>query len=297
MDSEGSSASADFRRRGKTDSAGVSPRSFNAVNGSDAVGGGDIPCDACSSCVKIDKNTHPDVKLVACGGRAGDIVVEQIRALIKDITLKPYEGRHKVFIVEEAHLMNAAAANSFLKTLEEPPPDSVLILITERPSDLEPTIASRCQIIRVRPMKTDVLAGILAEEYGLAAEKAKCLARICDGRIGKALSRGGEILAARDEALEKFSDDGFIERLASGDKDALIGELSILAGWYRDILVYKATEDADFIVNFDRISDIKREEKLRRSDELLKMFEDVVTAQERLKNNVNPKIVMAGIFG
>lgn len=256
----------------------------------------DFPCDACASCVKIDKSVHPDVKLLTYGGKGGDIIIDEIRKLEREIIFKPYEGRYKVFIIEDAHRMNAAAANSFLKTLEEPPLNSVLILITEKPSDLVPTIASRCQIIRVKPLSAEDLARVLASEYGIGREKAESLARICEGRIGKAITYGDEILTRRDRALERFSDDKLIENFNAGDREGLIYDLSLLAGWYRDILVYKATQDRNLVINFDRVDDIKREEKLSRADELLAMFENVLKAKDEIQNNINPKLALSAIL-
>lgn len=228
----------------------------------------DFPCGTCVSCAKIDKGIHPDVKLLTYGGRGGDIIIEQIRGIENEIILKPYEGRYKVFIIEDAHLMNTAAANSFLKTLEEPPANSVVILITERPSDLPPTIASRCQIIRVKPLSTEELAKALTAEYGVN----------------------------RDKVLKRFSDDKFVESVNSGERESLIDGLSLLAGWYRDILVYKVTRDGRLVINFDRFEDIKREEKLSGMNELLTTLENVLKARNEIENNVNPKLALSVMF-
>lgn len=220
-----------------------------------------LPCDACNSCMKIDKDIHPDVKSTAPGGKGGDIVIDEIRKIGSEIILKPYESRYKVFIIKDAHLMNAAAANSFLKTLEEPPANSVLILITESPGGLVPTIASRCQIIRFKPAGAD---DVIPDE--------------------------------RDNILKKFTDDKFIENFNLGNRDSIVGDLSILAGWYRDILVYGSTGDMSLVKNFDRIDDIRREEKTVRQGELLLRFENVLKALEAIKNNVNPKLALSALL-
>ncbi len=220
-----------------------------------------FPCDVCNSCMKTDKDIHPDVKSVASSSRGGEIVIGEIRKIESEIILKPYEGRYKVFIIKDAHLMNAAAANSFLKTLEEPPANSVLILITERPSDLALTVASRCQIIRFRPAGADA---VIPEQ--------------------------------RDNILRNFTDDKFIENFNSGDREDIAADLSILAGWYRDILVYKVTEDTSLVKNFDRIDDIRREEKAARPGELLVRFENILKAREAIKNNVNPKLALSALL-
>lgn len=227
-----------------------------------------FPCDKCAACAKIDKGIHPDVKSLTYGGKGGDIIIEQIRGIENEIILKPYEGRYKVFIIEDAQLMNTAAANSFLKTLEEPPANSVVVLITERPGDLPPTIASRCQIIRVKPLSAEDTAKTFTAEYG----------------------------ANRDKVLKKFCDGKFIENFNSDDREHLPGDLLLLAGWYRDILVYKMTQDKTLVVNSDRFDDIKKEEKLSGVNELLTALENVLKAKNQIENNVNPKLALSAIL-
>ena len=115
----------------------------------------DDACDSCASCKKINKDVHPDVKWLNKDGKSSQIKIDQIRRLEKQIALKPYEAKYKVFIIKDASFMTVEAANSFLKTLEEPPPNSVLILIAERPRDLFATIVSRCQLIRIKPLSVE----------------------------------------------------------------------------------------------------------------------------------------------
>jgi DNA polymerase-3 subunit delta' len=256
----------------------------------------DFPCDVCPSCRKIARGVHPDVRIITSETKGGEITIRKIRDIESEIILKPYEGRCKVFIVKDAHLLNNEAANSFLKTLEEPPPNSVLILIAERPSDLPPTVVSRCQIIRVRPLGTEYLTQLLIAEYGIEKRKAESLSRICEGRLGKFKEIGNGILTQRDAVLQKFSGEEYLEDLSASARGELSDELSVLAGWYRDISVFKATQDADLIMNYDRLDDIKNAAGSHSADELLEILGSILKAKEEIESNINPKLALSAML-
>ena len=110
-------------------------------------------CDSCPSCERISDNAHPDVRNVAPDGQF--IKIDQMRSLSREVFFKPFEGRRRVFIIDEAEKFRDESANSILKTLEEPPDTSFLILITSRPNDLLPTIRSRCQTYRFAPLSAE----------------------------------------------------------------------------------------------------------------------------------------------
>ncbi|MFH1198999.1 MAG: AAA family ATPase [Candidatus Omnitrophota bacterium] len=107
-------------------------------------------CDKCPSCLKIESNQHPDVHIV--DSEDAEIKIEDIRNLQSQISLRPYEGRFKVFIIKNAHSLNQASGNAFLKTLEESPGESVIILLSDKPNLLLKTIISRCQAIKFYPV-------------------------------------------------------------------------------------------------------------------------------------------------
>jgi len=123
------------------------------------------PCEECSSCRKINAGNHPDVFWVAPKGASGSIGIDEIRTVLKDANLKPYEARKKVFIIEAADAMNAAASNAFLKTLEEPPEDNVFILISRSEKALLSTIVSRCYIIRFSGGLPKLMEGIITKDF------------------------------------------------------------------------------------------------------------------------------------
>lgn len=119
-------------------------KTLNCLNGS--LG------DSCAACTKIDRGVHPDVEIIAVSDDRKLIAVEQIRAIIEHASLRPYEGRHKVFIIESAEAMSTSGANALLKTLEEPSRNTVFLLLTRSPDLLLPTIRSRSQAVHLRPV-------------------------------------------------------------------------------------------------------------------------------------------------
>jgi DNA polymerase-3 subunit delta' len=144
-------------------------------------------CGACPTCYRIKRGFHPDVHIVAPSG-AATYLVPQVREIIHDTDLAPIEGPQKVYIIEDADLFNDASANAFLKTLEEPPSDVVIVLLAHSLDAVLPTIVSRCQIVRFRRLPPELAVGLLAEQTG--AEKAEAVAALA--------AAGGVVSRARD---------------------------------------------------------------------------------------------------
>ena len=160
---------------------------------------GDDFCGECESCLKVAGGNHPDVRLFQATGAS--IGIETIRQLNREARFRPFQGAFRVFIVDQAEKMTREAANSILKTLEEPADTSRIILTTAFPNQLLPTIRSRCQIFVFRPLTRDQLGNYLANRYG--AEEAEQRAAFAEGSIGRALSLDLEgMLADRDRVLE-----------------------------------------------------------------------------------------------
>ncbi len=171
---------------------------------------GSYGCEECVSCRKIDKGQHPDIHVIDQGGNeieggakdddqalssgreeSGEIKIGLIRALQEAMNYRPYEARKKIFIVNNAHNLNPDSANAFLKTLEEPPADSIIILVSGKPSLLLPTIRSRCRVVKFYPMDRAVLRGYLLDNGGSLGVKdpahAHFLAFFSEGSLGTAL--------------------------------------------------------------------------------------------------------------
>lgn len=163
---------------GKRLTATVFARALNCQAGSGK------PCDRCIACQKAVNGNHPDLMYLRPEGNS--FRIEQVRALQKSVYAKVYEGMHKVYVIEDAHKATIQASNSLLKTLEEPPPGCVFILVTENPQALPPTILSRCQRVNFAPLDRDVMRGLLMDR-GLPPEQVGLAVNLANGSLGEAL--------------------------------------------------------------------------------------------------------------
>jgi DNA polymerase-3 subunit delta' len=171
-----------------------------ALNCLGEVTGGDA-CDHCPSCKKIDHALHPDVLLIEPEGQ--NIKVDQVRQLQRDLAYRPYEGKRRVCILTAADRMAPNMSNILLKTLEEPPLHTVIVLLANNSRLMLPTILSRCQLIRFNPLPIPLVSKWLMENKGLHEEEAHLLASLSEGSPGKALEIQEEIRQIRREELLK----------------------------------------------------------------------------------------------
>lgn len=222
-------------------------------------------CD-CGSCNKVDKGVHPDVIYVQYEG-VKSIKVEQIREGVEErLFLKSFEGRFKVVIVDEAHRMSSGAQNAFLKTLEEPPPNSVIILATSAPDSLLPTIRSRCQLIKFNALPQKLVYEELQKKEDLSPDQALICSKLAGGSLGKALIMDQELIEWRRELIEYLINlkphsalrvTGLAEHMpiASTPEDAqkLALTFEFISLWLRDLVLIKTGSDADNITNIDLI--------------------------------------------
>lgn len=207
-------------------------------------------CGVCADCAMMDSSTHPNLTEAgptdkdAQAAPEGLIRIERIREIQNSIKYRVERGK-KVVIIDSADRMMTAASNAFLKTLEEPPADSVIILVSARSSDLLPTIISRCQRVNFRPLSSAVIAGFLERERGVPKDSADEAARLSGGSLAKALeyAQEGEYgkkreIAERVAAISPADTDEAL-RLAEelAKMDDLAGLLEFMKTWYRDRLV------------------------------------------------------------
>ncbi len=225
-----------------------------AVNCPDPGPGGG--CGSCPSCRKVAAHAHPDVHMVAADGE--EIKIDQVRQLQADLALKPFEGVKKTLIVDGAESMNAASANAFLKTLEEPPGDALIVLITPAPHSLLPTIRSRCQEIRFPPLSRHTLAQALVERRGISEGDAWFLAALAQGSMGRGLEMdieqeksAREGLRALWSGLTGMSPAEVLTQAEtmSRDREGFERFLDIGIEWLRDVLVLHQTGDDKLLVH------------------------------------------------
>ncbi len=259
------------------------------------------PCGACIPCRKIDASNHPDVFIFSPEKEGSGIGIDKIRSIIKDIGLKAYEGRKKVYIIDGADSITRQGANALLKTLEEPPSDSVLILIAENASALLPTIQSRAERVRFFPLAAEDISGILIRGYKLDKDKADLLSRISAGSAGKAI---------------KYSDSGFFEKrgriISSLEKKESIMDmdfdtfskpdmnlaLEVMLAWYRDILIMKfgGGKDKKSLVNADRFESINAAAAGLSFEDLNNIINRIILTGSFIDGNVNPKLAMGALL-
>jgi DNA polymerase-3 subunit delta' len=263
-------------------------------------------CDDCSSCRKINQRIHPDFFLLEPGksspsGREALIKVEEVRELQKKLSYLPYEGKTKVAIIDGAESMNPQAANSFLKTLEEPPSATVLILITPNPYRLLPTIVSRCQGVKFHPLTSEEVKQILkqTQESGtgdIDAEELALRALRSKGQIKRALEE--DIATTRNyrenalNLLEKVS----FKRMdvvfkwtrqwakQPAEIQSLLDEMLSLL---RDLAVLKNRGPNTRILNQDILGRLQPLAAQKKVETLIAMFDSVLQTKTALTGNAN----------
>ncbi len=268
---------------------------------------GAAPC-GCGSCRKIDKGIHPDVILVEFTG-VKNIKVDQVREEVEErLFLKPFEGRFKVVIVDESERMNNSAQNAFLKTLEEPPRDSVIILVTSRPSSLLPTIRSRCQLLSFNPLSDELILEILKERTGLSSEEALLSTKLSGGSPGKALKLDRDIIEWRKEliselgSMNRYSASDILtlaESVSSGsspeDKEKLDLAFQFIYLWLRDLVLIKI--GSENIINTDLSETMGKTAELWEVDDLLDRQRYLEkTWYDIFRSNANAKLALENLF-
>lgn len=262
----------------------------------------DDACGTCPSCRKIDGGNHPDIHLIAPLPDKRDISIEQLRDMQHIVSLRPYEAPRKVCIIEPAERMSVSAANSLLKTLEEPPGNALIILLTENAGMLLPTVRSRCQLIRFAPLSPEHLLSLL-ERDGMASETAALVAPMAGGSMQRARELDNEALTARREAVLSRVEQLNIHRIASvfdaaeelsGNRDATLELLDMLLSFFRDA-VHLGAGNGD-IVNRSLRPAIEAIATRRSFPRNLELLERIYDTRRDVQRNANPKLALDHLF-
>jgi DNA polymerase-3 subunit delta' len=260
-------------------------------------------CGECPSCRKVAAGGHPDVHLLVPDGE--EIKIDQIRQVQADLSLKPFEGEKKTLIVDFADCMNPASSNAFLKTLEEPPGDAVIILITALPQSLLPTIRSRCQEIRFQPLPRHTLAQALVKRRQLPEEDAWFIAALAQGSMGRALEMDAEQeKAERGKIMDLWSG---LPRLGTGetlglaeafakDRGSFDRLLSIGVECLRDAMVYLITGETRLLVNARAGQQYGQWGAHSALPRMLADLELLETSREQLDRRVSAQLVAENLF-
>jgi len=254
------------------------------------------PCFECSNCIKIENDNHPDVHWIRPEEGSQGIKIETIRELQEKISLKPYEAKFKVFIIEKADSLLEDASNCLLKTLEEPPGESVLILLAEEIEKFLPTIVSRCQIVRFSLLKKKMIENFLRENYSLDEEKISFYSKFAEGSLGRAISFvESDFLEKRNFILEKILEKKeFDNDLWWKEKEVFLEILNILSGIFRDALFKKLSLD-ELILNIDQRDLISQIAFSHSLEELYNFIEKINFYYNLIQQNVNLRLIFTNL--
>ena len=266
-----------------------------------------VACGKCSNCTRIAKGQFSDVVEVDNGDIAS-ISIKSIRENVLDLVgYRPFEGQRKIFIIDPADALSVQAQDALLKTLEEPPPASVLILISAYPDSLRPTVLSRCRRVRFAPLTEDDVAQVLSEQHGMDKATARSRARLAEGSVAHALAIDGGVLESdRDAAwdlLRAAASSSLPVRLKAAEavtkhgtkrreREALGMRLAHVSGLLRDLsTMIDAPQGNAILSNSDRESDLRAIVRSFPIDRVIDAFGVVAKAQAALDRNASPKIV------
>ncbi len=259
------------------------------------------PCNVCLSCRKVLHGNHPDVHIIVKPPDKQFILIEQIRTLQSDSARRTLEGRRNIFILENAHEMNLQAANSLLKTLEEPEPDVVLLLTVPDAGLLLSTILSRVQLVPMQLLSTTQIKNALIQQWEVEPKEADLIAALAAGRMGWAVQavEDDEMLTQRKAQLDllaKLPSASRVQRFElvqriSADTDKVHTLLELWLLWWRD-MVLAANNCLDLTVNVDMRTLLKAQATKVSTAEAERMVRAILQTMEFIEQNVNPRVAL-----
>jgi len=264
--------------------------------------GGEEPCQECHSCKQALSANQPDIIKVT-HEKPNTISVDDIRAQINnDVAIKPYSSPYKIYIMNEAEKMTVQAQNAILKTLEEPPEYAVILLLTSNVNSLLPTILSRCVVLNMKPVSDDLVRKYLMEQLEVPDYKAEVCVAFARGNVGKAkaLASSEDFENVKSEALSllKYIQDMELHEITAAIKKIsdykleVNDYLDIMAIWYRDVLLFKATNDVNHLIFREEIQSLRRVAQRSSYEGIENVIEALEKAKTRLNANVNFDLTM-----
>ncbi len=265
-------------------------------------GEGEKPCGCCQSCIQAAAGNQPDIIHVT-HEKPMNVSVDEVREqIVSDMSVRPYASKWKIYICNEAEKMNASAQNALLKTLEEPPEYGIIILLTTSMEAMLATIQSRCVTLNMKPVRDTRMRAYLTDELGIETKKADLCIAFARGNVGKArlLALSEEFDNIRHDALSLLRNihdmdiaeaSAAIKRI-SEYKLEITDYLDIIAVWYRDVLMFKATKDGDSLIFHDEIQYIRDVAGRSTYEGIETIIEAIDTAGRRLRANVSFDLTM-----
>jgi len=266
----------------------------------------DGPCMECRSCRMALSGNHPDIIYIT-HEKPGSIGVDEVRKqLVEDVDIRPYCSKKKIYIVPDASRMTVQAQNALLKTLEQPPEYCVILLLSDNDDALLPTVRSRCVKISTGLLSDEEIQEYLINEMLVPDYEARLEAAFAQGNIGRArsLANAGDFqekLQTSIVYLRNSKDMDAVSRIdtdkkIAADKQGIYVYLQIFRVWFRDVLYFKASSDPEGLVFRNEIKNIRKRAQTSSYEGLMKIIDALGMAEDRLRANVNPELVLELLF-
>ena len=267
-------------------------------------GAGDF-CGECVNCTRIADGNHPDVRVIEPLAGKKEISIQQVREFERELNYRSFTGKRKIVIVDPATLMNLASQNALLKTLEEPPQDSLIILIASSAGGLLPTVRSRCLRVSFAPLARSEVAQYLRTKQRMTGDDVEFVAAMSMGSIGAAMGLDKEAFVEKRRVWA-----GMVGALKAGDYQSAVVAAEVLAGnrddalkflswaqsWYRDLLVYGVTGDGSQLVNLDMLGQIEQQASPAQSEQRIAAVTASSRAAAAIQRNLNRRMVLEKIL-
>ena len=275
-------------------------------------------CNSCTNCNRIEMLNHPDVFWIEREEKAKFIKIENIRNLQNSVRLSPLESDYKIFIIKEADRMNEEASNCLLKTLEEPSPNTIIILIANSVAPIKDTIRSRCQIIRFQPIPSHIIEGQLTDKSGADANKIGWISRFCNGSLANALhllddnhyEMNNDIvtrMTGPDMDNLIFAEEVIDSYLSAGDsleekRQILKSILHCILQLYRDLLMVKVMNKHDVeqakmsLYNAGREDSLQEYANYLTREQIMYLINEILESIKHVDLNLNINLLLENII-
>lgn len=263
---------------------------------------GTEPCETCVSCIQTENHNQPDIIWVT-HSKQNSIGVEEIREqVVSDMQIKPYSSPRKIYIIDEAEKMTVQAQNTLLKTIEEPPSYGMILLLTTNAESFLPTILSRCVVLDLKPTDDRTIKKYLMEKVKIPDYKAEICVAFAQGNVGKAIKlahserfeemKSHVIRSLRAIGTMELSDLLAVQKELNDYKIDIYDYLDLSLVWFRDVLLFKVTHDANVLAFRDEVSALQRQANKSSYEGLEIIIQAIDKAKTRLKANVNFELTM-----
>lgn len=266
------------------------------------------PCQRCLACQKMQSGNHPDFYVIAPEPEESEIKIDRIRHLQEEIIFSPIDGEKKVILIDGE--LNLAAANSLLKTLEEPPPYAIMILIATSAEALPPTILSRCQKIVFHALGPTHLEALLMEKKGWTSSEARRVVVLTGGNLGQALLLDLPTAIEKEETLHAMVSDRTLSHYEaifevaaqfSRGEETLNVALYYLLLWFRDVLVFQSIKNPEYLLpscllNPDRFREIQAWAHRMSPHQVERVIAYLQEIQRGEARNINRQLALEALF-